>query len=554
MKTIFTAVAGMCLASALTASAQLQFQGERTFARTLSQSMDHARKTGIKMTKAPVAHSTGVITSPDGEAKEYTKTYSGCYVYDAVYPVYDLEESATIVWNGDNAYISDPITMMPMGSYVRGAVEGDKITVALPQTLYVEEEEYNGVVYTAEYTLDLVHYIDFDGFDYYMPGEGSSEITYTIGQDGTVTLDTLPDGAMLGLVGIEDGEAMWVGFAENAATYTPVGDEDFDPTALPGVEYSYITYGYDTPQTHAPDFGYKVKFADHGNDVYISGFCLDEPRWWFKGHRDGNRITVDNNQKMGTLLGVYTVSLMFGTVDPEATGGYSLLPDDAQFVFEYDTDMNAYVTATPDVVMFVNALPNQIYYLTKIENPTLLYQPEAKGAPCDPWNLVYNARWIDEDGYAVFDVNLPIVSTDGVLLDRANMYYQIYIDGDLETFEDYGLAETTDIPYNHDGREIVSQRLNTNHEMLIFFRGYDKLGIKLFNVCDGITYESNVVEVEVREGEITTGVREITAEEVSTRELYDLSGVRVVNPGKGIYVKKTTMSDGTVITSKVVIR
>lgn len=338
--------------------------------------------------------------------------------------------------------------------------------------------------------------------------------------------------------------------------FTPKTGEEFDPATLPTTPYSYLTSGYDTPATPEPEFGHKVNVAFDGDDIYFIGISIDEPSWWIKGQRDGNKVIVDNNQKMGTLMNTYTVSLMFAKRDPEAYGGFSLLPADTQFVFNYDEEKNVFTTDTPEVIMLVNALPDQIYYLTMLEDPTFTYQPNAAGNPRDPWNFAF-FDYYDKIGYGVFDFYLPIVSTDNVLLDRDNMYYQIYIDGEVQELDaaQYGLPEDTEnVPYNFDKNAIVCSKISSYHEMLVYVEGFETIGVKLFNVYDGVTYESNLVELNMETGEVS-GLNNIAADaNVVSETFYDLSGKKVSKPANGIFVKRVVLDNGTVKNIKCVVK
>ena len=76
----------------------------------------------------------------------------------------------------------------------------------------------------------------------------------------------------------------------------------------------------------------------------------------------------------------------------------------------------------------------------------------------------------------------------------------------------------------------------------------DKLYVAAFIINhDGTILNSNKAKVDVSTGvsDIEGGVSEVSA------EYYNLSGVRVAAPGKGVFVKVTRLSDGTVRTSKV---
>lgn len=559
MRQFFTAFALGCALFALPASAQLRMPEQARHPVSLREQADVMRQKTIKKTPATRADYGDPIFEVEGDVKDYVKTYSGCLVYADLEYIDGEEVDTQIVWGDDNTvYFPNFISMLPTGTYVKASADGDKITMKLPQCVYLEEYEYDDEIVRSTYLLSGLdaEYIDGDYIMYY-PMEEEMEVTFTIGDDGTVTMDPLEGADTIGLVGNDGYESYWMGFAEFSMFFTPAGNTRVDPSTLENTPYSFITTGYDTPQTTEPEFGYKVNIAFDGDDVYFSGLCLDETRWWFKGHRDGDKVTVDNNQKMGTLAGVYNISLMFCKRDPEAYGGFSLLPAETQFVFNYDEANRIFTTATPEVVLIVNALPDQIYYLTMAENPTFVYQPDAAGTPRDPWNLVFNAKGYESVGYGLLDVNLPVVSTDGVLLDRENMYYQIYIDGELMELDadEYGLPETTtDIPYNFYKQAIVCSRLSTCHEMIFHIEGFDKIGVKLFNVFDGITYESNLVELEVESGGVTSGISETGDANVVSETFLDLSGRRIHNPGKGIFVKRTVLDNGTIVNSKCVIR
>ncbi len=541
MKHFFTAALAGCALIAFSASAQLEAPS------MLKKAPNATTRAGVE----------DVIWGAEGTAKNYTKTYSGCYAYMDIEWVENMETPAQIIWGDNNdVYIQDIISMMPMGSYTKGIVEGDKVTVSLPQTLYVEEEEYKGQIYQTLYTLNLLMPFEDSGFTYFFPIEEASEVTFTIGEDGSLTLDPIENGFLLGLAVDEGDGAMWMGFAENAMKYAIPTGGGVNPAELENISYSYFSTGYDTPKTDEPEFGYKVKVAFDGDDVYFTGLCLDDTSWWIKGHREGDKVVIENNQSMGVLAGVYNVSLMFGKRDAAAYGGFSLLPADTKFVLNFDEAAQKFTCDTPEVVMFVNALPDQIYYLTMIEDPTFIYQPTAAGKPRNPWNLVFDATLYDRVEYALFDFNLPVVSTDGVLLDRNNMYYNIYIDGEVYEFNasEYGLPkDTEDIPYNFMSNPIVCSKLSTYHEMLFHLRGFETIGVKLFNVYDGVTYESDLVEIEVTDGEVS-GVNVVGESNVASETYYNIAGERVSNPSNGIFIKRTVLDDGSVKVTKTIRR
>lgn len=547
MKQLFTAALLGCALFAIPASAQFRMPTE------LKKAQSAPTRAGAE----------DVIYDPQGTTVDYTKTYSGYFAYMSLEHIVNQEVSAQIVWGENNdVYFADIISMMPIGSYVKGEVNDNVITVKLPQLTGYEEYEYDGEEYVSIYGLTLLKgEVSGVGEDaeivMYEPVEGECQISFTISDDGTITMDPLEENYALGLTYDEGyGEEMWFGFAEYEMKFTPKTGEEFDPATLPTTPYSYLTSGYDTPATPEPEFGHKINVAFDGDDIYFIGISIDEPSWWIKGQRDGNKVIVDNNQKMGTLMNTYTVSLMFAKRDPEAYGGFSLLPADTQFVFNYDEEKNVFTTDTPEVIMLVNALPDQIYYLTMLEDPTFTYQPNAAGNPRDPWNFAF-FDYYDKIGYGVFDFYLPIVSTDNVLLNRDNMYYQIYIDGEVQELDaaQYGLPEDTEnVPYNFDKNAIVCSKISSYHEMLVYVEGFETIGVKLFNVYDGVTYESNLVELNMETGEVS-GLNNIAADaNVVSETFYDLSGKKVSKPANGIFVKRVVLDNGTVKNIKCVVK
>ena len=210
-----------------------------------------------------------------------------------------------------------------------------------------------------------------------------------------------------------------------------------------------------------------------------------------------------------------------------------------------------------------NSNPNGIYYLQMYENLELKYQPNASGAPIDPWGLYYSDGGGQDNSLGTFDFNLPLVNAEGILLDRDNMYYNIYLDGELWplTPEDFNISETLeDVPYLYKSNQIVSSKLNIFHELGFHVQGFDTLGVQCFNVFDGATYAGRLATLDVATGEVTysggeTAVYGIPTDiDAVTTEYFDLSGRRISAPADGICVKRTVYKDGTVSVAKEIAR
>lgn len=504
-----------------------------------------------------------VINEVKGAVMPMDMVADGFYVYADIEYYSDMHSPSEVVFGDDGyVYIKDFMGLLPYGSYIRGEVDPDtfEMKFTFPQTIDNDE----GYEWT---DLSLFYY---NGFPDAMPESVEDEnnyVTFVYGDDGSISMKPLPEGCFIGAM--MQPYNMWAGMAITAASLVePSNDREIVtiPEGVSGKRYSYITYGYGQYDTRrSPDFGYRVEVAFDGDDVYFQGLSMDDSSICFKGKLEGERIIIPNNQFLGTLASIYDVSVKFGHPDADAFGGYSLLPEDTVMVLDYDEEAGVIKVADPDVVMFFNLNPNNnpngIYYLQMFENLELKYQPEASGAPIDPWGLSFNEAPSEKD-LSLFDFNLPLVTADGVLLERDNMYYCIYMDDELWplTKEDFKIPQTLEnVPYMYKSSQIVCSKLNILHELGFRVTGFDTIGVQCFNVFDGVTYAGRLATLDIATGTVTytlpeNSVLETAASQEVSSEYYDLSGRRVSMPSKGVFIKRTIHADGTVKVVKEIAR
>lgn len=503
---------------------------------------------------------TVISEQPDGLGTEYDMHYSGFYYGLNGFEFVEDQVLTTTIVKGDDGcvYFEDMFAFMPAGTWVKGDVDADGvITVKLPQTIgggvsdkYGRSWQDLEVFYSADAENELP-----------VPVTNPEQncLTFITQEDGSIIMQELGEGYALSVNDYSSDypDGMWMGMSLTSITYQELsGDYSLitPPENLQTKRYSYITRGMGTDKNDPADFGYRITIGFDGDDVYIGGISLDIPQIWVKGRREGNRIILPNNQPMGSMGGVYKVMLQYCEKNPKAYGGYSLMPNETEFVFIYDEATDTFSTEDPSVIILVNGGgADKINYLQMITDPTLIYQPEAKGTPMAPWGMTFYRRGGGQN-FDTLDFNLPLISTDGVLLERENMYYRLFIDGEhfeiLDIDFDSGV-DMWDIPYNFDRYLIVCNRMNTAHEMGIRIDGYDTLGIQSINIWDGVEYASEIVTLD------TNGVKEIdgvTQSEVVTEEYYTLDGQRMFRPVSGICLKHVVRVDGTVEVTKHIVR
>ena len=150
------------------------------------------------------------------------------------------------------------------------------------------------------------------------------------------------------------------------------------------------------------------------------------------------------------------------------------------------------------------------------------------------------------------------LSTDSLYLPAEHLYYKVYLDDEEFTFDTdtYTTLEEplVEVPYLYTDNNQI-QYYGDDHIFYFYISGFDKIGIQeIYN--DGTTkLASGIVWQEV-ESEEEDGVEAIKANVSSVKSVKycDLSGRAVSKISHGLYIKTTTLADGTVITKKVMVK
>lgn len=510
-------------------------------------------------TRATDAPGEVITEAPEGMAMSYEITYSGFFINrDHIEYVENYSASSEVIFAYDGyVYIKDLFSMVTAESYFRGEyMEDGSIEFKFPQTMYAESDPDYGVSW---YDLTLAYSSNLDE-QVPEPVTENNSIVFSVNyEDYSMEMNPLPEGTF---VSAFVNGMMWCGFSETAISLK-IGGADKDGVVLPdGVETKPFSYIYDSslfgfqPLDGKPDFGYRINVGFDGDDVYMGGVFVDAPNSWIKGRKEGNKLIFPEKQYIGTMSGVLDFYLMFGKWTSEEHEDLELLPEGTEIVFEYDEATETIKATDKDVIMLMNASEEEVYALQFVEDPVYIYQPEASGAPLAPWGLMYK----EGKSSGRFDINLPNITEDGVLLYPENMYYNIYLDDELLTFyadENSDFTEdTSDIPYTMNKTSIVRVKYASWHELIIPAVGFETISVQSVNVWNGEKYYSPLATLNITTGEMTTGVESIISNATSEASItyYDLSGRKATNPAKGIYVVSKTFSDGTVKVAKEVVR
>lgn len=436
-------------------------------------------------------------------------------------------------------YFQNPFSTFLTNTWVKGTKgEGDTINVQFPQLVYSE----GGYDYYA-WKMFLTYYEE-DGASYqtFIPDTVSQVVKFVWRNDSLIKVGN-------DLIGIGDSDGAWYGYGDEDITMNKVNVASAVPPADVAVQTYSLAYGY----TDGTDDSYLVKYVKDGNDIYVGGLYQNLPDAWVKGTLNGNVVDFPSGQYLGvdttSACHVFLYPTKIDSVYYEDYGYWNTsyyIGD--KLTFDYDA---ATGVLTTDSAFMANLGCDQQNYLNVYNGAKLAPWEEKAATPQDPHFQDF-AEYNESYGYAYAAFYIPKFGTDGSVLDGDKMYYNIYIDDEIFTLypDEYPSLENevTDVPLNYaDGANIFT--IASNHYLYFFVASFEKFGVQSFYTGGGETRSSNIVYYTV-ESEGIDDVLGDKAGSVKSISYTDLQGRKVANPGKGIYLKSFTLSDGTVKTVK----
>lgn len=489
-----------------------------------------------------------ITEAPAGTVKHYVREGYYWYPYGS-YMLFDKKENcmAELVEGDDGfVYLKNPYTDFISNSYLKGKREGDVIRVTLPQPIYREESWSEPGTYNTYYAVKMVE--EYSGSDYYLVDD-STEITYKIDGD-KISLDlgyipqTDPWGGweypyyILGLVTDED---IWMSEGEAAQTWVPFTGEK---TVVPdNVKFENWAFKSEAG-------GQFAKIGIDGNDVYVKGLLSDVPDDVFKGTIADGKVTFASGQYVGVYRSQNYVYMVAGTLDEDNRITFA-----PEIVFDYN-EAEKSMTAK-NASLCYSRVPDRFSVIKRWDNPTFSVQPDdIDQTPLVPSFIEWEA-YSEEKGQGYFRFNLPIMNKDGYVLDSNDLYYNVYFDGELETFytDEYTrlTEDLTDVPYNFgDGWNFYA--LGTVHVLYYYSRGVKTVGLVLCNNHNGTVYSSPMMILDLETGETgETGCADINADAAVVSEtFYSIDGKCVINPTNGLYIRRAVKADGSVEVNKII--
>lgn len=488
-----------------------------------------------------------------GTPKIYSANVEG---YDWGAPYEDPEIAYNIVFDENGkVYIQDIIPYWGLGSYIEGEIDNNTITVALPQIT----DYYVGYWGMALVVLENAGVDEYE----YASDINSVEFTYD-SETGEIELNLPgePGDYLLGYVYTDDES--WTGDGLTSFNAVPFqGNIVSMPEGIEPEQYSF-TDG---------EYSHFVNIANDGENLYIQGLSATLPDGVVMAYLndDGTQAFIPQDQIVGTLYGYFIQTKVFmlnekGTafvLAPE-TMDYPLVIDAENKVIVPAVDVENITTTTP--IFALNASATEPYPLEYYVYFMLYVTDNYAGTPADPYDLGWEEPDIDWGSPGVFFFNIPNVSDEGLMLLSDDLYYRIYIDGEEYTFEydeedemypGVGEDGMLDIPFNFTNWTDILPGSNSPIErgIYIYFEGFETIGVQSVYKYGGETTYSAILTYNIVTDQVTNAIDSTIADSIIVNETYyDLSGRKVTNPSNGIFVKKATLENGKVVTSKVLKR
>lgn len=416
--------------------------------------------------RLPEISTTVINEQPDGTINTYSRTGNAFQKYnEEIYASKQNGNPMDIVTasDGRTVYLKDIISHAKVGTWVTGFMEGNKIHVPLYQCIYYSEVQNFGFV-LAKSTCVITYNDEGKASATYEADLDATEVTYTINDDGTISLDgtdkmndaNLPE-TLFSLIYNDNLE--WSGYGDYMSEYY-----EFTETAksMPeNLEAEDWSYQYNDG---SKDCGVILKVAIDEDRLYIQGLSENDPNSVVEGRIAGNEVSFTSDQYLGRGSG-YILYFCGGKATPEESYDesrqeyrYTYIPE---LVMNYDAE-NAQLTSDDGDVLMINygKGADEIYLRSVALNPRLRHYQERAGTPVDPSILLFTDVDWDLFGYNFLMLDIKKEDTEGYYLDPDKLYYILWVKSNGESkkfvfsadeyysFAESGIDELIEVPYN----------------------------------------------------------------------------------------------------------
>jgi hypothetical protein len=510
---------------------------------------------GANIVEAQSSNATMPITNPQGRTVKYSVGSNDItlLLWGVNVDIADKGMAAEMVYDNENnvVYIKSPVTSLyDYDTYIKGSIDGNKITVTLPQPLIYFEDD-GAIYYVNRLTYDEAH-SEPEKPEYII--DDSEPLTYTIHDDGSITSDWTGTDVIMG-PSIEDE---WVYRGSYNITYTPFNQTILTAKDMPADFADKLQSNWLLASSKTSNRS--VKVAEYNNKIYVEGVSPYNTEALIVGDINGDTVTFASNQYVGrNSINNYLI-FFYGLTEADSYEDYDRAYNLADGVtFKYNASEGTLTEANrPFGLVGGDITKSDIYAQEDHRDATIKRIPDVVSlVPKDPYNLKYVPDDDDEPDYGgLLSFRLASVNIDGWPINEDNMYYRMYDNGTLFTFTPdvylYDITEnTTEIGWAQGNYYFSFWNDDEIHYIYIYYAPTN-LGIQAVYKDGDTEYVSNIVYCNPIDN---SGVSDKALGKTIVAETFtDLAGRHVANPQNGLYLKTVSYSDGTAKTVKVVVK
>ncbi len=489
---------------------------------------------------------TEIITdTPEGTLIDplYSISENSYFIYSsALVSMSTNGYAGAMVRTDDAVYVRNMISQFDQSAtyWVKGDVESDgSVTFRFPQLVYhreasggMEAADRYVAVMTPEADGESIRLVtDVDNCDLRMQWDGDRLV-----QLMPETTDTALE-SFAGIVGLIDESGDFLGYGEQGLTYKAAALSLLTPPADMTTRRYVMDYeiGDGSPKSGVLTVG------TDGDDVWFKGFNSFIPDAWVKGELKDGKVSIPSTYT-GVFEGYITYVTGISSDDKELVAPVTLTVTEEG----YKADGRMFISIGDEVVDYNS---NRV-----IAGAVMTPYAEGVRIPATPvidTSEEGTEAFNEEEGMGALIFTMEPVDIEGNTLEQSNLYYNIFRNGELYTFnkDEYFLEQDmTDIPYDFQSDLIMSMY---GYFFVFFLEDMDSIGVRAVYKDGGTTTYSEIATHVFHE----TGVESVGASsEVVSVEYLDLGGRRVADPGQGIYIRLTHYADGSSKASKTVVR
>ena len=473
-----------------------------------------------------------VVVPSDATVKSYLLTGQNVNPNDET-QYEDLNETVKVAFKGSNVYIQG-LCAYDQTAWIKGTISGSTATFAKRQ-------------YMTTYGGKKLYMIGYNGSESDIIFSYNSS-TGALATDMYIIYVTADNSAYQLLKNIS------LSVKNGSTPDEPEPSLITPPAGLTTTEYTFTALKYTKdPMTGDwvnENLSYNVRLGFSGNDVYLQGLCYELPGAWIKGKRDASdgELTFPSGQYYGKVfMGYYFAAANYPTSNPTLR---------SEALFTYDAQTGNY--STNDLLTLNSSAtvmnPYEFYIMGKL---TKLADKAATPANPSVKGFVPYGKQQDGD-YGRILLDIPTVSTTGEGLLTSKLGYQFTLEKNgtqsAYTFEKSRYknipADMTIVPYTYaDGWDFYLG--GTCVYFYDDFKDVTKIGIQSVYTGGGIENKSEMVWFDVQSF-VKDGIETISDSQPVSETYTDLQGRAVPADTKGLVLKTTRMSDGTVKTVKII--